>query len=536
MDEMPDEPLAITDEAQALDWTTEQEAIFEAAVETGDHLQVNAGAGSGKTTVILELVDRLVEAGIDPESIQVAAFNKSIEREIQAKLNEQGNRDVWCNTLHSLGMGNFGREFSFDVDDRGEKVKDVLFSMFRKEEIKDIGYGELNDLITKARFEMIDPADTEQVRRLVRSYGIDLGKRSLVFDKFDDILHQLWDTTDLINFDGMLDMPLKHLDWLYQKKVLLVDELQDLSEAQHRLVLRSCQSGQIIGVGDVNQAIFGWRGAHSNGMEKFKRKLETWRGDTVRELPLTKTFRCPQRVVDVANVLVPDYEAADDAPEGTVREVSPMVGRDEMEAGDMVLSRTNAPLTSLALDLIAAEKPAYINGRAIGERLMELVEEHADGAADLDAAMKSLNEWKQEKVQQAMDSDNENLAAKVRDRVRCIRILAEKVESAGALVRLIDRIFDEPDDDEGVPSNVIFLSTVHRAKGLEAPRVYILNPDEFEFFHQEKNVTYVALTRAEEELVFLGTAPPRLREAMPDEREKRTEARQDVLPDGGEFV
>lgn len=518
MTDIPDNPLDLTDEAaNALDWTDEQEAIFQAAVETDDHLQVNAGAGSGKTTVILELVNRLVESGIHPSNIQVCAFNRSIDQEITAELQEMGHDDVWCNTLHSLGLSNFGREYDFDVDDRGEKVQDILFSTFRREEIKDIGYGELQDLISKVRFEMADPHDREQVMSLIRAYGIDLGMKDLVLDQFGDILDRIWEDTSLLTFDGMLDMPLRHDLWLYQKDVVLVDELQDLSEAGQRLVLGSCQNGQIIGVGDVNQAIYGFRGAHHDGMQKFKNKLESWHGDTVRELPLTVTFRCPEKVVDVANVLVPDYEAADGTEEGTVREVSRMKGLEEAQPGDMILCRTNAPLASAALDLISMEKPAYINGRAIGENLKELVTEHADGAENLDECMDSLRSWKQRKVQDALDSGNENLASKVRDRVLCVRTLAQKVDTARELVRLIDRIFDEPEGNDGVPSNVIFLSTVHRAKGLEAPTVYILEPSEFEFHGQEGNITYVALTRAEEELVFLGPAPPRLAHKIREE-------------------
>ena len=86
--------------------------------------------------------------------------------------------------------------------------------------------------------------------------------------------------------------------------LLDLDEAQDANKAQATLVKNSIRrTGKIIFVGDDRQAIYTWRGAGVGAFDQLIHELDA------DELPLTWTFRCPQRVVELARTIVPDLEA-----------------------------------------------------------------------------------------------------------------------------------------------------------------------------------------------------------------------------------
>jgi superfamily I DNA/RNA helicase len=175
----------------------------------------------------------------------------------------------------------------------------------------------------------------------------------------------------------------------------------------------------------------------------------------------------------------------------------------------MMLCRLTAPLVAECIRLIKAHIPARVRGHDIGKQLADMVKAvtklqgyHFDAFGTY---LTRLEEIQRSKLIQhdASESQLEALA----DRVEAIRACHEEYECRDAddLARQIESLFADE-------TNGVMLSTVHRAKGLENPRVFILKPEKLPLVwpkqqeweaEQELHIKYVALTRATEALIFI---------------------------------
>ena len=99
-----------------------------------------------------------------------------------------------------------------------------------------------------------------------------------------------------------------------------------------------------------------------------------------------------------------------------------------------------------------------------------------------------------------------NQAQSLEDKFECIRIFATKASTVGGIIAEIKRVFDGNEKGE------IMLSTVHKAKGLEADNVYILATERMPHpkatdMREEMNICYVTITRAKKNLYYCGPKP-----------------------------
>jgi DNA helicase-2/ATP-dependent DNA helicase PcrA len=226
-------------------------------------------------------------------------------------------------------------------------------------------------------------------------------------------------------------------------------------------------------------------------------------------LPLSVCYRCPTSVLDRARALCPQIEARPGAPEGIVRSTTREEFVKEAREGDMVLCRRNAPLLGLCFQLIAAGISAAVKGRDIGAGLVAIVEKVGRKCRRFEDFSTKLGEWSAAKLAVAArrfanDEDKRNAAVDaITDRVECIRVIQDRSGARGpkGLITAIEELFG---DDH--PS--VTLSSVHKAKGLEAGRVFLAEPDRLASprgagwqLQQERNLAYVAYTRAERELI-----------------------------------
>jgi len=102
------------------------------------------------------------------------------------------------------------------------------------------------------------------------------------------------------------------------------------------------------------------------------------------------------------------------------------------------------------------------------------------------------------------DLGRDNQANNLEDKVECIRIFATRVDTVGAIIAEIKRVFN------GKEYGDVMLSTVHKAKGLEADNVYILATERMPHPRgglEENNICYVAITRAKKNLYYCGPQP-----------------------------
>lgn len=293
-----------------------------------------------------------------------------------------------------------------------------------------------------------------------------------------------------VDFDDQCFLPVRMNLKLQKFAWVFCDEAQDLNAVQHRLVVGTlARGGRFFGVGDPYQAIYRFRGATSGALDKLREET------SAKELKMTMTYRCGQAIVREARRYVPDFQAAPEQHEGSVEEVPVSRMLAEASAGDFILSRTNAPLLGICLDFIRERRRANIKGRDIGARLNALV--RRSKATTIEELRRWVDEWasrESERLLQKGDSDSN-----VQDTRECLLVIVEGAKDVSSVQGTIVRMFDD-DDDEGR----ITLSTTHRAKGMERRRVWMLRdtyrPGRSE---EETNLTYVAVTRANDQLFYV---------------------------------
>ena len=247
-------------------------------------------------------------------------------------------------------------------------------------------------------------------------------------------------------------------------------------------------------MGDFFQGIYGFNGADEKSFEWFEKFPNT------KVLPLSVSFRCAKAVIAEANRLVPDIKALPDAPEGIVREGDVLT---EAQSGDFVLCRTTMPLVKLFFEFLVQHKKAIVKGSDIGIHLIELI-------GKIQTLKELVSFWDQEllnfrsdlKSKGVLNPDEHSGYIMLADKVLTLTFLAKLSNDIDDLKLKIQTIFT--DEIKG-----ICLSTVHKAKGLEANRVFIVRPDlmpmkVFKSWQQiqETNLEYVAITRAKIELIY----------------------------------
>lgn len=355
------------------------------------------------------------------------------------------------------------------------------------------------DLIAKAQLELFREMNEEQLVSLADHYGVEIPYRSreLFLGAMNYMLWKGLEQVDEFNYTDMVWIP--PLLGLVQKKYehLIVDEYQDMGKAQQEICYRIAR--KIIAIGDPHQAIYGFIGADANATQNFLKALGCWQRG-VKQLPLTLTRRCPKSVVELANtVLETGLKALPEAPDGTVKylksfEFDPM----KLEKTDMVICPTNAPLISLMFKLNKAGVKAFVRKTDVVDKMARFINNYAEkGMAPLRMAIDEqldINSSKQGKY-----------AAINIDKFTCLKEICQECHTPSAAVRSLNSMFV---DDE-VPGT-IRLSTVHRAKGLEAKRVIFWEYDRAGKMakldwerKQVKNLMYVAITRSKDTLLMV---------------------------------
>lgn len=202
-------------------------------------------------------------------------------------------------------------------------------------------------------------------------------------------------------------------------------------------------------------------------------------------------------------------EAHPSAPEGSVLQ---LITYDAtfFPPTTMILCRNNAPLVAFAYSLLQRDVPCKILGRDIGASLISLVKKLR--ATDLDDFLDRLGKWESREAERAVLEDRS--PERVYDQTACLRFFVQSLDedsrSINSLIAKIELMFT----DERSDSSRVTLSTVHKAKGLEFPLVYILDFDRYMpsgFAKkdwqrtQERNLIYVAVTRSKDKLCYISS-------------------------------
>lgn len=470
-----------------MEFNAEQKDAFDVVENTTDSLVLEAYAGTGKTTTIVE-ASNLIDVNL---ATTFVAFNKSIATELQTRLAS----NIRASTLHSLGLRAITyRNPKTSVDDN--KCRAIYRAMNGNPEIEsqvlrvvslgktiDSKVVDFDDLVS--RFDIVIEAEyIDEAAELAHA----------VFQKS---MNQL----SVVDFDDMIYLPAIGRFPVYKSDVLFVDERQDMNRAQTALVRQALKpGGRVIAVGDMNQAIYAFRGADVEAMEELVNQFNAVR------LPLSVCYRCGKKIIELAQTIVPQIKYAPNAIDGEISDIRETKLVELANNDDMILCRTNAPLVSTALKLISHGTKAQVRGRDIGKSVATLIRkvQRKYYCTDLRTFLSSLRDYTDNEISKLMAAEKMGPASALADQSETIVALAAGAHTVEEILTRIDTIF--ADNIGGVT-----LSSIHKAKGTEAKRVMILRPDLLPHpmaktptqRRQENNLKYVAITRAREHLMWV---------------------------------
>lgn len=465
------------------DWSKYQKDIFKDINGGKDHTVVIARAGSGKTSTIVEGFKYLPRG----KKTLMVAFNKSIADELK----QRAPSYVDVMTLHSLGFRAIKQSFG-NVVLENDKARTLTGTVIGD----DYELWELNQSICKCvslckGFLVDAPARIED---LIDKFGIEVFDltREQFIKHVIKVLGLCKATKMVVDFDDMIWFPFVYRLNVGKFDVVFVDEAQDLNAAQMAMVLSANKpDGRIIAVGDPAQSIYQFRGADSEAIPNFIEKLKA------KTLPLSVTYRCPKKIVKVAQEVVPDIECPDTADNGIVEDISTTELLKKVKPGDFILSRTNAPLIKYCMALLRSGVPANIQGRDVGANLQYFIKKSK--AKTINSFIEYVNEWKEQEIKRLMKEKKDTTATI--DKAECLLNLCEGNLTIKDLKETIEKLFDDVDDN-----NKVILSTTHKAKGLERDRVFVL-ANTYRYgpgvTGEEANLWYVAVTRAKKELYLV---------------------------------
>jgi DNA helicase II / ATP-dependent DNA helicase PcrA len=472
-----------------------QKAIFN-FIKTGKgNAVVNAVAGAGKTFTITNALSMIP----DNQSVLFIAFNKHIKDELAAKVQKMGIKNVEVKTVHSYGASALWYNYKSRMDaDKIWKAIDTMFPTWKVDKDVQKGYvGRVKKLVELAKLTLAD--SPEELYHIATRHDIELLNGEVTHAM--EIKNMTDSNKRSHDFNDMLYFPVKHKLKTRQYDWVFIDECQDLSVCAQELMKKAIKpGGRFVAVGDPHQCIYGFAGAD---VESFK-KLQAL-PNTIT-LPLSDTYRCSKAVTKLAQGLVPHINCLDSAPEGLVRYDGKLK---ELEQGHLILSRVNRPLITLCLQLLSEGQKAFVKGRDIGTNLANMLKKTNE--KDFAKSMERLEFTKSKMIKKMIAHGSTSEEA--RDSV-LIQTYNDKLGALDALgadlintSSVIDRIYEIFADDKAG----IILSSVHKAKGLEANKVFIVEPQKMPAAwvkqdwerEQELNIQYVAYTRAITELVII---------------------------------
>jgi superfamily I DNA/RNA helicase len=495
----------------------QQLRIYDFVLNGKGNLIVPARAGSGKTTTAITAVQFMVG------KVLTMAFNKKAAMQLQEKLSSMGCPHATAGTVHSIGfklLYKIGKKFNVN----SSKVFFITEKYCQKEELtkarnfiaKLVGFAKQNAFGVKGQTP-ID--DTQAWMDIIAHHDISLDSDvdyGTLIEIAKLVLADSNADTRTIDFDDMIYLPLyydlcnKQYDWV------IMDEAQDTNICRKLLIPRLLKDGgRVIIIGDEGQAIYGFTGAENDSMGLLKEMFNA------SSLPLSTCYRCGKNIIAEAKKFFPDIEAYEGNGEGYVGSITydqfvKDIPLHTFGKNDGIICRNNAPNVALAFALIRQGVGCRIEGREIGNDLKKLVRKWKT-VTNLEEFTEKLVEFFGKEFEKAKFAKLQMLE----DKLDTMIILIERCQSLGqndlgSLEKLITDMFSDS-TDANLP-DIVTLSSIHKAKGLEWNRVFWLGDSQFSpskyatqdwMQVQEENLRYVACTRAMNELIHITDCPAR---------------------------
>jgi len=593
-----------------------------AVTHTGSPLLVLAGAGSGKTRVITEKIAWLIDQGhFRAGQIAAITFTNKAAREMRRRVGKRIKRraaqGLTVSTFHSLGWAivkddpeaaGLKRGISIlDQHAAADLVRELLPGAVKTDQV----------YMAQAAIGRLKDAGIEPARALSGADSEGEAQVASVYSAYQQRLAEL----NAVDFDDLIALPAKMLDepelrarWRARTRYFLVDEYQDTSAAQYRLLRRlSGEAGTFTAVGDDDQSIYGWRGARPENLDQLGVDYPR-----LTVIKLEQNYRSVGTILKAANaviagnphthekrlwsehgpgdrIAVREYDDEFEEAEGIARALMESHGSSSMRWADAaVLYRSNFQareiekalreygipyrvsggpswfdareirdgLAYLKLLLNPADNPSFMRvantprrgigssslarlmdyARAAGQSLFEaaadaqfqrelperaarglrgftnlLIDfndrlergEHSDTGMQYRELLEHVDygEWLDEQADKPEQARRRRKS--LDDLVRWVERLSADTDSGDELVTRVS-LAAGPDDERDGRADEVRLMTLHAAKGLEFPRVWLAGLEEGLLPHlrsveegrieEERRLMYVGLTRAERRL------------------------------------
>ena len=523
------------------------------------NMLVNALAGSGKSTTACMLSEHSKTSDL------YIAFNASVVEEFKKKIKNPKTKVM---TMHSLAYSIMLYNVEQESKDSGEKPKGfgsqrskrtVSLDNFKPHKILDEEitkrYGRyiefakrvfLKDnyvnLYNLCRLTLTDMSSNKDVSRLINDHVLflyygdegysapDISEITSTLKILDTKSKQQFETQGVIDFTDMLWITfnkLKYDNWevpywaLYTN--IYCDEVQDFSNIQlNFLKFIKRTKGRYVFIGDFHQAIYNFAGANAqafNQIPKMFAPVETF------DLPIC--YRCAKSHLSRVNreygiPILP----CDNAPMGFVKTIDKNKISEYTKAGDMVISRKNKWIAEVVLDLARNGTPIFIEDKEMVEAIKrQILSSKCTSVGTLEKFLQKVISNYNKKLFEIV-SKNVREGGHEKERLEAVAETNSKIDNTSFLLEILEGYLENHSSSDSVskfsnfidkllnttPSpNCVRLCSIHKAKGLEATNVFVLNEAKINYDFrnskeqniQEKNLSYIATTRAKEGLYLV---------------------------------
>lgn len=523
------------------------------------NMLVNALAGSGKSTTACMLSEHSKTSDL------YIAFNASVVEEFKKKIKNPKTKVM---TMHSLAYSIMLYNVEQESKDSEEKPKGfgsqrskrtVSLDNFKPHKILDeeitkrygryiefAKRGFLKDnyvnLYNLCRLTLTDMSSNKDVSRLIDDHVLflyygdegysapDISEITSTLKILDTKSRQQFETQGIIDFTDMLWITfnkLKYDNWevpywaLYTN--IYCDEVQDFSNIQlNFLKFIKRAKGRYVFIGDFHQAIYNFAGANAqafNQIPKMFAPVETF------DLPIC--YRCAKSHLSRVNreygiPILP----CDDAPLGFVKTIDKNKISEYAKAGDMVISRKNKWIAEVVLDLARNGTPIFIEDKEmVGAIKRQILSSKCTSVGTLEKFLQKVISNYNKKLFEIV-SKNVREGGHEEERLEAVAETNSKIDNTSFLLEILEGYLENHTSSDSVskfsdfvdkllnttPSpDCVRLCSIHKAKGLEATNVFVLNEAKINFDFrnskeqnvQEKNLSYIATTRAKEGLYLV---------------------------------
>ena len=272
---------------------------------------VLAGAGSGKTRVIINKIAHLIgKCGYLPKQIAAVTFTNKAAREMKERvaqsIGKESSKGLMVSTFHTLGFDIIKREYKylgfkanmtlFDEHDQMALLKELTADLLQED--KEL----LRTLINRISNWKNDLCSPQQAMALARD------KQEQTFAHCYDRYNKQLRAYNALDFDDLIMLPTLlfkqnaevRSKWQEKIRYLLVDEYQDTNTSQYELIkLLVGDRARFTVVGDDDQSIYSWRGARPQNMVRLRDDFPA-----LRVIKLEQNYRSSQRILHCANILI----------------------------------------------------------------------------------------------------------------------------------------------------------------------------------------------------------------------------------------